>query len=97
MRYLSNVATLVFSPGKCTGCGTCIEVCPHAVFEPSGKKVRVIDSDLCMECGACAKNCEFGALEVHAGVGCASALIRSMLTGGEPVCGCTGPESDGCC
>ncbi len=97
MKYLSNVVSLVFSAEKCTGCGTCIEVCPHAVFEKNGKKVRVIDIDRCMECGACANNCEFGALEVEAGVGCASALIRSMITGGEPSCGCGDSENGGCC
>ena len=97
MKYLSKVASLVFYAEKCTGCGTCIEVCPQAVFEKSGKKVRVVDIDRCMECGACANNCEFDALEVQAGVGCASALIRSMITGGEPSCGCSNPENGGCC
>ena len=98
MKYLSDVTTLKFLPKKCTGCGRCIEVCPHGVFELSDKKVSVTDRDLCMECGACAVNCEFGAISVNSGVGCAAAIINSMLYGGEPSCDCSGDKkSDGCC
>ena len=28
--YLKNVVTLEFDAEKCSGCGTCLEVCPHA-------------------------------------------------------------------
>ena len=100
MKYLSNVVSLVFVEEKCIGCGTCIEVCPHAVFERSEKKVRITDIDSCMECGACANNCEFYALRVNAGVGCAFAIIKSMITGGKAVCGCSDTEAGsggGCC
>lgn len=99
MKYLKNVATLAYDPGRCTGCGRCTEVCPHAVFEMQYGKAHITDKDLCMECGACALNCEFGAITVGSGVGCASAIIRSMLTGGEPTCGCGGNAgtSTGCC
>lgn len=99
MRYLKNVATLAYDPDRCTGCGRCTEVCPHAVFEMQGGKARITDKDLCMECGACALNCAFGAITVGSGVGCASAIIRSMLTGGEPTCGCGGDagQPSGCC
>jgi hypothetical protein len=41
-----------------------------------------------MECGACALNCAAGAIEVHAGVGCAAAIIKGWITGGEPNCDC---------
>jgi NAD-dependent dihydropyrimidine dehydrogenase PreA subunit len=94
MKYLSGAATLRYDPRKCSGCGRCVEVCPHAVFVITGGKARVSDPDLCMECGACMGNCPFGALEVRSGVGCAVALIGSMLRGGEPVCGCADPAGD---
>lgn len=96
MRYLSGVATLSYSPDKCTGCRRCIEVCPHGVFLMEGKKAVVRDRDLCMECGACAQNCESGAVSVHTGVGCAAAIINGMITGGEPSCGCS-TDGSGCC
>ena len=86
-KYLKNVVTLDYNEEKCIGCGLCPEVCPHAVFAMEGRKAKVIDRDRCMECGACAKNCPVDAISVHAGVGCAGAIIRGLLTGTEPSCG----------
>lgn len=96
LRYLKNVATLELSVDKCTGCGMCINVCPHNVFELNDRKVKINDKDLCMECGACEKNCPFSALKVAYGVGCATAIINGILTGSEPSCGCSDSDS-GCC
>jgi len=87
-RYLKNVATLQVDESKCVGCGVCTEVCPHEVLELSMKKVQIRDRDACMECGACAMNCSFGAITVKAGVGCAYAIIKGSLTGSEPTCDC---------
>ncbi len=96
MKYLANVTTLQYSPEKCSGCGRCLEVCPRGVFEMQDKRAAVTDRDLCMECGACALNCEFGAISVNSGVGCAAAIINSMLTGGPPSCDCSDGGSS-CC
>ena len=90
MKYLKNVATLKYYPEKCTGCGRCAEVCPHGVFEMIDKRSALIDKDSCMECGACRKNCSFGAISVDSGVGCAAAIINAMRTGGDPACACCG-------
>jgi NAD-dependent dihydropyrimidine dehydrogenase PreA subunit len=98
MKYLSNVASLEIFPEKCVGCGMCVEVCPHGVFEIREGKAVITDRDKCMECGACAGNCAYGAIKVDKGVGCAAALINGMITGGEPTCGCDGATgSAGCC
>ena len=86
MRYLRRVVTLAYDPEKCTGCRRCLEVCPRAVFEMQEKKARIIDRDRCIECGACANNCQYEALAVDAGVGCATAIIYGMLQGTEPDC-----------
>ena len=93
-RYLKNVTTLMLDEDKCAGCGMCMEVCPHGVFEAVGRKVRIHDRDGCMECGACAINCLSEAITVEAGVGCAYAIIKGSLTGSEPTCGCS---SGTCC
>lgn len=87
MKYLRNVATLQHDFAKCTGCGMCLQVCPHRVFVPMDGKVKIADLDACMECGACTRNCPFDAIEVEDGVGCAAAIIMSFFTGEEPSCG----------
>jgi len=89
-RYLKDVTTLAYTAEKCSGCGRCTEVCPHGVFDIIGKKAYVIDKDLCMECGACKLNCPADAIEVNAGVGCATAIILGWFAGTEPTCGCGG-------
>jgi len=106
MEYLKNVATLRLDEDRCTGCGLCVEVCPHAVFRiedrgaenrrASARVARIEGFDRCMECGACARNCAFGALSVNAGVGCAAAVIHGALHGTGPSCGCGGTE-EACC
>ena len=93
MTYLKNVASLCLLPEKCIGCGMCANVCPHRVFEITDGKARIIN-DRCMECGACALNCPTNAIEVHAGVGCAAAIIKGWLTGSEPSCDC---DRSDCC
>ena len=94
-KYIKNVSTLVLHKDQCTGCGMCMEVCPHSVLEMRDHKAKIKSPDSCMECGACVQNCAFSALEVNAGVGCAAAIIQSMFTGKEPVCGCS--DDKGCC
>jgi NAD-dependent dihydropyrimidine dehydrogenase PreA subunit len=93
MRYLENAVSLEFDEKLCNGCGMCVAVCPHAVFEMQNKRAILADRGACMECGACARNCEQGAIRVRAGVGCAAAVLSGMLSGSEPACGCSGGKS----
>lgn len=85
--YLPDVVTLALDEDKCVGCGLCMEVCPHGVLAMAGGKAGIIMRDACMECGACMTNCPTGALTVQTGVGCAQAVINSML----------GREGSACC
>jgi NAD-dependent dihydropyrimidine dehydrogenase PreA subunit len=86
MQYLKNVATLKLNHELCNGCKMCLNVCPHAVFEIVGKKARIRDLDDCMECGACALNCQYGAITVKSGVGCAAGILNGILNGTEACC-----------
>lgn len=108
--YLKGVATLQFDGDKCTGCGMCVTVCPHGVFALSNGRATVADRDACMECGACAMNCAAQAISVQTGVGCATAVINSLLGKESSSCCCviepaqtrnspgdTGGKSPGCC
>ena len=95
MRYLAGVTTLAYEPDRCTGCARCTKVCPHAVLRMEGRRAALVDRDACMECGACARNCEAGALTVRAGAGCAAGILNGWLRGGEPTCDCDGGGA--CC
>lgn len=94
MVYLKNVVTLELDNEKCNGCGMCLKVCPHEVFHLSGGKAHIINRDFCMECGACALNCEQNAISVRSGVGCATGVLNGILRGSEASCGCS--ESSSC-
>jgi NAD-dependent dihydropyrimidine dehydrogenase PreA subunit len=97
-KYIKNGDTLSLNQDKCTGCGMCVEVCPHSVFGIKEKKAFIRDYELCMECGACMKNCPFKAIEVAAGVGCAAFVIGSLFNGKDASCGCgDGKEKGGVC
>lgn len=97
--YLANGRTLILDRALCTGCGACLEVCPHNVLayeaQPQGNHalVEIQDREACMECGACAKNCPFGAIQVEAGVGCAVAILRGLKNGTPPDCDCGGGDA----
>ncbi|MBW1887300.1 MAG: 4Fe-4S binding protein [Deltaproteobacteria bacterium] len=85
--YLKDVVTLELDEDRCSGCGMCLLVCPHAVLGMNNRHVQIENRDACMECGACAMNCPTDALSVEAGVGCAAAVINSAL-GRESACCC---------
>jgi NAD-dependent dihydropyrimidine dehydrogenase PreA subunit len=95
LRYLSNVVTLELDSARCTGCGMCAVVCPHAVFRIEDRRARLADRDACMECGACARNCPGGAIRVRPGVGCAAAILIGAVCGTEPSCACS--DGPSCC
>lgn len=79
LKYL-GLNTLEYDIKKCTGCGMCVIVCPHRIFQMKGKKAEVTAKDKCIECGACAKNCAFEAIKVDAGPGCAAAVLASAFS-----------------
>lgn len=45
---------------KCTGCGTCIDVCPYAAIIIKDDKACITDA--CTLCGACVESCHEGAI-----------------------------------
>ncbi len=87
--YLRDVVTLSINEKKCVGCGVCLNVCPHAVLGLTNGKIEIANRDACMECGACSRNCPAEALQVRSGVGCATAVINSMLGRKKSSCCCS--------
>ena len=47
---------------KCTGCGSCVDICPVQAIDI--KKDRAVVSDECVECGACINECPNEALSL---------------------------------
>jgi heterodisulfide reductase subunit A-like polyferredoxin len=78
VRILSNKSLVaggqvaVVDQGKCTGCLTCIRVCPFAIPQITPDRLGVgglpgvafIESAVCQGCGACAAACPARAIQV---------------------------------
>lgn len=98
MIYLKNVTTIRVASEKCSGCGVCLDVCPHGVLALAAKRISIVEKDACMECGACARNCPQGAISVSSGVGCAAALLGAKFSkSGEICCDAKQKRGRGCC
>jgi Fe-S-cluster-containing hydrogenase component 2 len=48
---------------KCTGCGTCADVCPVEAITVTDGKAEV-NEDECVDCGTCVEECPEGALSL---------------------------------
>lgn len=51
-------------PDECTGCETCVEVCPVEAISIKDD-VAVIDQDTCTECETCVPECPVEAIKVE--------------------------------
>lgn len=71
----------------CTGCGTCVKVCPHRVLDLRDKKVVLAAEERCIECGACQLNCHDGAIKVTKGTGCLGIIIKEDILKLQPAAG----------
>jgi NAD-dependent dihydropyrimidine dehydrogenase PreA subunit len=58
------MAKPIVNKAKCTGCGTCVNVCPTNVFKIAGGKSTVINAKECIGCMACENSCPEGAIKV---------------------------------
>ena len=96
LKYIRNVVTLQLDQQRCIGCGMCVNVCPHAVFEMVGKKSPNRQPRWLHGVRRVRQNCPTTAILVHAGVGCVMAIIKGAIRGTEPTCECSGSTSAAC-
>ncbi|MFC1741652.1 ferredoxin family protein [Nanoarchaeota archaeon] len=57
----------IVDESKCTGCGTCVEICPVQVFEldEGSKKSKPVKEKDCIGCRACEVQCPASAIKVE--------------------------------
>lgn len=55
---------IVVDNDKCTGCGTCVDTCPVAVFEIKDGKSVPAKPEECLVCRACEVQCPENAIQV---------------------------------
>ncbi len=55
----------VTSPSLCSGCGTCVAICPYSAPRFNDKGKAEINSALCKGCGLCSASCRSGAIRLQ--------------------------------
>ena len=61
----TNLRRFVINPEKCKGCSKCARNSPVNAISGKIKEPYVIDSSVCIKCGACESACPFGAIHVE--------------------------------
>jgi len=49
---------------KCTGCESCVDICPFEVFEMQDEKSVTVNAEECEGCMSCVESCEEEAIVV---------------------------------
>jgi len=56
-RVRTEAITASVDEGKCTGCGTCIKLCPYGAVQKDERGVARVNDVLCKGCGVCSASC----------------------------------------
>jgi heterodisulfide reductase subunit A len=66
-EYETEPFTSVVNEDLCSGCATCISICPYDAITLEKQKddhsIAKVDETLCMGCGACVVACPSGAMQ----------------------------------
>ena len=60
----AEALTSVVDENKCSGCGTCIQVCPYGALRKSEKGLAEVIVAACKGCGCCGATCPEGAISM---------------------------------
>lgn len=74
------MVALIFTE-RCNGCAWCLDVCPHQIIVLNeNKRAKIVNEELCIECGACALQCPRDAIIAHPiGCGCVSGVVKKKV------------------
>ena len=59
-----DLITYRIDPELCTGCTSCVRLCPNDCISGEKKNPHTIDATRCIRCGICQDTCKFGAVKV---------------------------------
>ena len=54
----------VVNKEKCTGCGTCVDLCPVEAIKLEDN-IAVVDADQCVDCGSCENECPVEEIKIE--------------------------------
>ncbi|KPV62006.1 MAG: Heterodisulfide reductase subunit A-like protein [Candidatus Bathyarchaeota archaeon BA2] len=64
-RLRTEAITAVVHENLCSGCGTCVKLCPYGAIEKDEKGVARVTEVVCKGCGVCAATCPERAIEMR--------------------------------
>jgi len=64
-RVRTEAITAFINEDSCTGCGTCINLCPYNAIQKDERGVAKVNDVLCKGCGVCAASCPEKAINMR--------------------------------
>ena len=58
-------ATANVDEKMCSGCGTCVKMCPYSAIEKNEMGVARVNEVICKGCGLCGASCPEKAISMH--------------------------------
>lgn len=55
----------VVNKEKCTGCSTCVDICPSAAIELDSDDKAHVDANACVDCETCVDECPETAIHMQ--------------------------------
>ncbi len=64
-RVRTEAITAFVKEETCTGCGTCVKICPYSAIQKDENGVARVNDVLCKGCGVCAASCPEEAIDMR--------------------------------